>query len=380
MSNIVKNNRLLPAIILSVVCGLIAGAAGEIVTRVYFLKDFSVPYFNNEVNLNDLNNNRSNLIIRDAKKVVVSQDIKVSETINSIRPALIGIFKEIDGSKATSTDYYKLDEPFLVGLAVTADGWVAISIPDDIKKTLNIKNYVAITSDRKVYKLDQIAGFNDLPGSLTFLHLTAASNLSIKKIVLRSDISLGQSVLAINGFSNVFLTSISSFKKMSPVLSSDSLNSRFTFAGDMGDEYKNSFVFNLAGDLVAIIGTDKEVIPAFSYNAYWQSFFKKGVISQPVLGVNYLDLSSTKSLGISLEKGAWLYKTEGALAVLKNSPAELAGLKEGDIITWINNQELDANNDLANIISNFNPGDTITLTYQRNGIEKEVNIKLGAKK
>ena len=40
-------------------------------------------------------------------------------------------------------------------------------------------------------------------------------------------------------------------------------------------------------------------------------------------------------------------------------------LKEGDIITWINNQEINANNDLANIISSFNPGETINITYLR---------------
>jgi hypothetical protein len=377
-----NNNRLLPLIFLSVICGLMAGVAGEIVTRVYFLKDFSVPYFNNEVNLADLNSNRSNLIIRDAKKVVVSQDVKVSETIASIRPALVGIFKEVTSVEktATSSEYYKLDEPMLVGLAVTADGWIAVSVPDDLKKGLNIKNYVAITSDRKVYKLDQVAGFNNLPGNLLFLHLASASNLAVKKIVLRSDISLGQSVLAINDFSNVLFTSLSSFKKTSPVLSSDSLNARFTLAGDMSDEYRNSFVFNLAGDLVAVIGANKEIIPAFSYNAYWQSFFKKGVASQPFLGVNYFDLSSTKVLDLSIEKGAWLHVSETAPAIVKNSPAELAGLKEGDVITWVNNQELNSSNDLADIISAYNHGDMITLTYQRAGVEKEVSLKLGEKK
>jgi hypothetical protein len=276
-------NRLLPVIILSVLCGLVAGVTGEIVTRVYFLKDFSVPYFNNEVNLAGISNNRSNLIIQDAKKVVVSQDVKVSETINSIKPSLVGIFKEITVSetKATPSEYYKLDEPVVVGLTVTADGWVAISMPDDFKKTFNIKNYIAITNDRKIYKLDQIASFDDLPGDLIFLHLAAASNLSVKKIVLRSDISLGQSVLVVDDFSNVFLTSLSSFKKIPPVLSSDSLNARFTLAGDLGDKFENSFVFNLAGDLVAVVGANKEIIPAFSYNAYWQSFFKKGIDSRP---------------------------------------------------------------------------------------------------
>ncbi|QQG52993.1 MAG: serine protease [Candidatus Falkowbacteria bacterium] len=378
-----KNNkhRLLPVIILAIFLGLIAGAAGEIVTRVYFLKDFSVPYFNNEVNLASLNSNRSNLIIQDAKKVVVNQDVKVGETIGSIRPSLVGVFKTLAvNEKSSSAQYYKLDEPLLVGLAVTADGWIAISAPADFKKNFNVKNFVAITSDRKVYKIDKISDFDNLPGDLIFFHLEAANNLTVKKIVARTDISLGQSVLAINDFSNVLLTSLSSFKKTPTVLSSDSLNTRFTLAGTPEDQFKNSFVFNLAGDLVAIIGEDKEIVPAFSYNSYWQSFFKTGTASQPLLGVNYLDLSTTKSLSLNLEKGAWLHSSETLPAVVKNSPAANAGLQEGDVISWVNNQALDANNDLADIIASFNPGDNITLTYIRNGVEKEVTLKLGEEK
>ncbi len=380
--NLPQKNRLLPIIILSMLCGLVAGATGEIVTRVYFLNDFSVPYFNNEVNLSDINNNRSNLIIRDAKKVVVNQDVKVSETINSVRPSLVGIFKEesATSSKNVLGSYYKLEEPFLVGLAVTADGWVAISAPDEVKKNFNIKNYVAITSDKKIYQIDEISTLNNLPGNLMFLHLASVNNLSVKKTVLRSDISLGQSVLAVKDFNNVLFTSLSSFKKTPAILSSDALNARFTLAGGVSAEFQNAFVFDLAGDLVAIIGENKEIIPAFAYDSYWQSFFKTGVASQPVLGVNYLDLSSTKSLVLNNEKGAWLRGSDDILAVVKNSPAASAGLKEGDIITWVNNRELNSANDLADIIATFNPGDSITLTYIRAGVEKDVNIKLGEKK
>ncbi|OQB43576.1 MAG: Serine protease Do-like HtrA [Parcubacteria group bacterium ADurb.Bin159] len=81
-----------------------------------------------------------------------------------------------------------------------------------------------------------------------------------------------------------------------------------------------------------------------------------------------------------MEKGAWLKSGENLPAIIKNSPAELAGLKEGDIISWINNQEINTYNDLANIISGFNPGDTINITYLRNGEEKIINVKLGEKK
>ena len=388
-----QKNRLIPVIFLAIICGLAAGITGEIVTRVYILKDFSVPYFNNEVELADLDYNRASLIIRDAKKVVVNQDVKIEETISSLRPALVGVFKDIslDSRSATSTTaqltdvslassgYYQLDEPVMMGLAVTSDGWIAASLPSSLEKDFNPAEHVVITSDRKIYKIDQVSSFRDLPGNLVFFHLAGASNLSVKKIATRQDISLGQSVIAVNDFNNVFLTSLASFKKPAAIASSDSLNSRFTFSGTITDEFKNSFVFDLAGNLVAVIGSDKIAIPAISYSHYWQSFFKKGEVLQPVLGVNYIDLSSAQVLGIALEKGAWLKDSSTGLAVEKGSPAELAGLQSGDVITWINNQELNADYDLSEIIAAYNPGDSITVVYVREGQEKNVNVTLGSK-
>ncbi len=388
-----QKNRLLPVIFLAIICGLAAGITGEIITRVYILKDFSVPYFNNEVELADLDYNRASLIIRDAKKVVVSQDVKIDETISSLRPALVGIFKNIGTDSqvvtATSTQvtdlssvnssYYQLDNPVMVGMAVTADGWIAASLPLALEKDFELEDHVVITSDRKIYKIDQISDFNGLPGNLIFFHLAGASNLPVKSIATRKELSLGQSVIVINDFNNVLLTSLSSLRKSEAISSSDSLNARFSLGSPISDEFKNSFVFDLAGNLVAVVGSDKDVIPAISYSHYWQSFFKKGAPLQPVLGVNYVDLSATKVLGISLEKGAWLQDSSLSLAVEKGSPAELAGLKAGDVITWINNQELSATNDLADIIASFNPGDSITITYYRDVEEKTASVKLGSK-
>lgn len=388
-----QKNRLIPVIFISIICGLAAGITGEIVTRVYILKDFSVPYFNNEVKLADLDYNRASLIIRDAKKVVVNQDVKVNETISSLRPALVGVFKNIgtDSQVTTSTttqttnlssadsSYYQLDEPVMMGLAVTSDGWIAASLPESLKNDFNPEDHVVITSDRKIYKIDQVSDFKDLPGNLVFFHLAGASNLSVKKIATRQEVSLGQSVIAINDFSNVLLTSLSSFKKSATISSSDSLNARFSLASPISDEFKNSFVFDLAGNLIAVIGSDKVAIPAISYSHYWQSFFKKGEVLQPSLGVNYVDLSAAKVLEISLEKGAWLKDSPAGLAVEKGSPAELSGLQSGDVITWVNNQELNANNDLSDIIASFNPGDSITVVYFRGGEEKTVSVKLGSK-
>jgi S1-C subfamily serine protease len=147
-------------------------------------------------------------------------------------------------------------------------------------------------------------------------------------------------------------------------------------SGTPGSAVKNSFIFNFAGDLVAIVNNSGETIPAFSYNAFWRAFLK-GQSVQPSLGVNYLDLSAIKAEGINSDKGAYLYASTGAPAVLVNSPAAAAGLAAGDIITAIDNQELNAANGLADVLSAYNAGDKITVSYRRAGRDMEAEITLG---
>jgi len=379
MANKIKSN-LLWVVILSVVLGLTAGVCGEIITRVYILNDFSLPYFSPEVNLTDLNGNRSNLIIRDPKKVVVNEDIKITETINSLSSSLVNVFKEIvpkAGADTAKPDYYSLDRPLFKGLIITSDGWVMSSLSGDIKDDFAVKGYVVVTSDRKIYKIDKISIIKDLPGDMIFFHLVSATNLSVRKIVPRAELSLGQSLLVIDNNNNVWPTSLSSFKKTPDVLNSDSLNARIALANNSDAIQKNSFVFNLSGDLTAVISGTKEIIPAFAYDSYWQSFWKKGLATRPYLGVNYLDLSVVQIPGIILEKGALIYPSSDKVAVAKESPAALAGLAAGDVITWIDNQEINGANDLADLIAKYKPNDKITITYIRGGQEKELELKLG---
>ena len=368
-------------IFLAAVIGVAAGICGAVISQVYFLNDYSSPYFNQDVNLTDLNsNNRSNLVIRDPKTVVVNQDLKVSETINSLSSSLVKIYKVITpkvGAASSSLEYYPLDKPLFIGLVITSDGWIMSSLPLELKDTFSAPDYVALTSDRKIYKIDKISILENLPGDVIFYHLASASNLPVRKIVARSELSLGQSLIVIDNFNNVWPTTLSSFKKTPAVLNSDTLNARLSLANNSEAIQKNSFVFNLSGDLTAVISADQEIVPAFTYASYWQVFWKNDLALRPSLGVNYLDLSLSRVPNLSYDKGALIYPGTDKVAVLKNSPASVAGLLNGDIITWIDNQEINNTNDLADLIAKYKPGDKISVSYLRSGQEGVIDIKLG---
>lgn len=63
--------------------------------------------------------------------------------------------------------------------------------------------------------------------------------------------------------------------------------------------------------------------------------------------------------------------------VTKESAAEKAGLKKGDIITKINDTKISDAGELSEVIKKHKPGDKVTITYLRDNKEQKVTAELG---
>lgn len=373
---------------LLLICAIVAGIFGETIMRTYIAKDIYSPYsYYNEINLGNLTATNPALVIRDAKKVVVSHDVKISETVSAVENSLVRIFKKIEGQALTAklkteaeqgaslvdySAYYNLEKPLLLGLSITTDGWAVASVDKDFD--LEKEELVVIDSTKKIYEISDMLAVND--DGLIFFRLADVNNLPVRNNVSKSDFFLGQSFLSFASHNSVHSLSLISLTEKE-LLSSDSsyLNLKLSVNEK---ELKNNFIFNLAGDLAVIVNNEAELIPAFSYNYQWQSFLKAALVERPFFGVNYLDLNNIKiaSKDVDLNKGALLLSDEKNPAVVPGSPAKKAGLKEQDIITWVNNKEVGVDGDLAELISNYKVGDKIKVAYLRAGEEFIVEIVL----
>jgi serine protease Do len=98
-----------------------------------------------------------------------------------------------------------------------------------------------------------------------------------------------------------------------------------------------------------------------------------GFAVHPYLGVSYIPLTAA----IAAHYG--VSQTQGDLvtSVVSGSPAASAGLKQGDVITAIDGQTLQGESDLAMILHQHQPGDTVTLTVQRGSQQLSVKVTLG---
>lgn len=92
-----------------------------------------------------------------------------------------------------------------------------------------------------------------------------------------------------------------------------------------------------------------------------------GRIRHPWLGVRYMSLDklSGEQYNLVFDHGAYLIGDSDVPAVLPDSPAEKAGLKNGDVILAANGQELSFDHPLGEVLSTLQPDNIIELKIGR---------------
>ena len=106
---------------------------------------------------------------------------------------------------------------------------------------------------------------------------------------------------------------------------------------------------------------------------------KFGLVQRGFLGVKSLDLSDTRQVSAynqqnktSIKAGDGVYLIE----VVENGGAEAAGLRNGDIITKVDQTTVSSYYDLSFAVGSKRPGDQVAVSYLRNGKLNTVNVTL----
>jgi serine protease Do len=111
-------------------------------------------------------------------------------------------------------------------------------------------------------------------------------------------------------------------------------------------------------------------IPVNVVKPILSSFIENGRIIRPYLGVSYVIITKDMAVLRDMPEGAYVS------SVIQGSPADDAGLKRGDIIIKINENEVTSENTLAKIINDSKVGDSMRITIDRDNKEIELTAKL----
>jgi serine protease Do len=103
-------------------------------------------------------------------------------------------------------------------------------------------------------------------------------------------------------------------------------------------------------------------------------------ISIPYLGVRYINIDKNvqKEAQLQFDYGVLVLRGNKMtdLAVIPGSAADKAGIVENDIILEINGQKINADNQLADIVSKYNVGEVVTLKVWHKGETRDIQVTL----
>ena len=114
---------------------------------------------------------------------------------------------------------------------------------------------------------------------------------------------------------------------------------------------------------------------------YAETLESGNTVERPYVGIGMLDITDQYYLwqnGISIPNNV----TEGVaiLTVENNSPASNAGIQKGDIIIKLNDTDISSVAEFRYELYKHNVGDTINITYIRDGKENTAKVTLGKSK
>ncbi|MFH1643460.1 MAG: trypsin-like peptidase domain-containing protein [Patescibacteria group bacterium] len=252
--------------------------------------------------------------------------------------------------------------------------------------------YTVVTSDGKEFEAKILAKdpIEDLAvlkieGEVDFpvLNIGDSDKLQIGQTVIAIGNALGEfqntvSVGVISGLSRTIEASGGGFSEtLRDIVQTDAAINKGNSGGPL---------LNLRGEVVGInTATSLEgqnigfAIPINQAEKDIEQIKKLGKIVYPFLGVKYVILTKEikEKYNLPVDYGAYVVTDEsGVPAIIPDSPADKAGLQQGDIILQFGDEKINAENGLAEIISKYKPGDEIMLEVLRNGKKKFFMITL----
>ncbi len=139
-------------------------------------------------------------------------------------------------------------------------------------------------------------------------------------------------------------------------------------------------LFNLKGEVVgintAIVQGGQGIgfaIPVNMAKTVFAQLKERGKVVRGWLGIYMQSITDDMAKSLNLESKDGVIVTE----VMKDSPAESAGLKEGDVLKEFNGKKIEDAQQLPAMVAETPPGTKVKVGIIRDGKEQTVEVKLG---
>ena len=320
------------------------------------------------------------------------KETSIAGIATKVTPAVVSIV-----SSVYTTNYFgygSTSQAAGTGMIVTSDGYV-LTTKHVIEGATDIK---IITDAGDTYEDVDVVGTDPL-NDVAYLKINGANDLPTVTLGDSKTIAVGQPVLAIGNALGAYQNSVTQgiiSGTGREVAAGDSNGRNVEYLTDMlqtdaaiNPGNSGGPLVNAAGDVIGIntaVAGDANglgfAIPISATKGMLNNIIKNNKAERAYIGVSYIAITAevAKQYKLSVNHGAYVKSSNGGSAIVKNGPADKAGLLDGDIITKVGNVEVGRAGSVSTLVGEFTSGDTVAFTILRNGEEKTINITLGSYK
>lgn len=320
---------------------------------------------------------------------VTQEEADITEVAKRVSPSVVSVL----------TSQIDPDDPFSLAEASGAGTGVVISGDGYIMTNKHVvrgaRSVAIVTSAGVKHDAVKIVGSDPL-NDIAFLKVDGADGLVAATLGDSGTVRVGQRAIAIGNslgqFQNTVTTGIISGKGR-PIAASDG-HSRAELLHDLlqtdaaiNPGNSGGPLLDTAGRVIgintAIVSGSQSIGFAIPINAT-KGLIRGVVAGQGIqkasLGVRHIDITPEvqRAYKLSQSRGAYIPQLRQGSAVLPDSAAAKAGVQPGDIITKVNDKVVSEHGGLGSLVSEFVPGDTVTLTIVRGQDTKQLSVSLGA--
>lgn len=335
----------------------------------------------------------NSLTIPTHETVSLTESSAVIDASKKVSPAVVAI----SGTQQV-TNFFggtSTQESGGSGFILTSDGLIVTN--RHVVDGLNT-SYKVILSDGRI--LDATIKAIDTLNDLAIVKVDA-KDLPTVEIGSSTDLQIGQTVIAIGNalgqFQNSVTLGVVSAKGRTlstndtQATTSETLTDLIQTDAAINPGNSGGPLVNVRGQVVGIntaiasqSGGSEGIGFAISIDSIknvLDSVRKTGKIIRPYLGVRTqtVDKSLQQLDNLSVDHGALVVPGADASqsAVVPGSPADKAGIKQGDILLEVNGEQINTDNPLPARVAEYKVGDTVSIKLLRDGKEQTIKATLG---
>ncbi len=325
------------------------------------------------------------------KQITVEEESATIDVVSEVSPSVVSITSE-----QSMLDFFgriRQAESDGTGFLVSEDGLI---ITNKHVVGREAADYSVFTSDGREFEAEVVA--KDPFFDIAFLKIEAKG---LKPVGLgdSDEIKIGQTAIAIGNALGLFENTVTK-GVVSAVGRSIEAGDELGRTSEIMDNMIQTDVAinpgNSGGPLVDIggrvIGINTAIaggaegigfaIPINVAKTAIESVKEDGKVTRPMIGIRYLNITKefASRNDLEVDGGALIYAPGADPAIVPGTPAAGSGLKEGDVVVGINEDEIREGRSLISVLYKYRPGDEVTIHYVRNGEERETKLTLAEAK